>query len=113
MARPWLDDAAYHALFGMYRADPANGTFVEELLGVRGTTPFECVGTPDETLAALHLARRAGRTIPHGVMTAFNRRVASGFPDLDAITTAALTVSPDHELSAGRIAQLHDYLDRH
>jgi hypothetical protein len=114
IARPWLDDAAYHALFGGDAlADPANVTFVEELLGVRGTKPFECVGTPDETLAALHLARRAGRTIPHGVMTAFNRKVASGFPDLDAVAAAALTVSPDHELSAGRIAQLHDYLDRH
>jgi hypothetical protein len=114
MARPWLDDAAYHALFGGDAlADPANVTFVEELLGVRGTKPFECVGTPDETMAALHLARRAGRAIPHGVMTAFNRSVASRFPDLDAVAAAALTLSPDHELSARRIAQLNDYLDRH
>jgi hypothetical protein len=114
MARPWLDDAAYHALFGGDPlADPANVTFVEELLGVRGTKPFECVGTPDETVAALHLARLAGRSIPHGVMTAFNRHLAAGLPDLDAVSAAALTFSPDHELSARRIAQLDDYLDRH
>ncbi len=114
MARPWLDDAAYHALFGGDAlADPANVTFVEELLGVRGTKPFECVGTPDETMAALHLARLAGRVIPHGVMTAFNGSVASRLPDLDAIAAAALTSSPDHELSARRIAQLDDYLRRH
>jgi UDP-N-acetyl-alpha-D-muramoyl-L-alanyl-L-glutamate epimerase len=114
MARPWLDDAAYHALFGGDAlADPANVTLVEELLGIRGTKPFECVGTPDETMAALHLARLAGRTIPHGVMTAFNGSVAALLPDLDAIAAAALTVSPDHELSARRIAQLDDYLHRH
>ena len=54
MARPWLDDAAYHALFGGDAlADPANVTLVEELLGLRGTKPFECVGTPEETVAAL------------------------------------------------------------
>jgi hypothetical protein len=114
MARPWLDDAAYHGLFGGDAlADPANITFVEELLGVRGTKPFECVGTPDESMAALHLARLAGRTIPHGVMTAFNRSVAARLPDLDAMSAAALTVSPDHELSARRIAQLDGYLGRH
>jgi hypothetical protein len=114
MARPWLDDAAYHALFGGDAlADPANVTTVEELLGLRGTKPFECVGTPDESMAALHLARLAGRVIPHGVMTAFNRSVASRLPDLDAVSAAALTVSTDHELSPRRIAQLDDYLDRH
>ena len=114
MARPWLDDAAYHALFGGDAlADPANVTTVEELLGLRGTKPFECVGTPEETMAALHLSRLAGHVIPHGVMTAFNRSVAERLPDLDAVSAAALTFSPDHELSAGRIAQLDDYLDRH
>jgi UDP-N-acetyl-alpha-D-muramoyl-L-alanyl-L-glutamate epimerase len=114
MARPWLDDAGYHALFGGDAlADPANVTIVEELLGARGTKPFECVGTPDETMAALHLARLGGRTIPHGVMTAFADRVATTAPDLDAVAAAALTSAPDHELSTKRIAQLDDYLDRH
>jgi hypothetical protein len=114
MARPWLDDAAYRALFGGDAlADPANATVVEELLGVRGTKPFECVGTPDETVAALHLAKARGRTIPHGIMTAFAGRVASRASDLDAIAARALTRSTDHELSAARIAQLDDYLDRH
>jgi hypothetical protein len=61
MMRPWLDDAAYHRIFGGDPlADPANATLLEELLGRRGTKPFECVGTPHETLAALHLARTSG-----------------------------------------------------
>lgn len=114
MARPWLDDAAYHALFGGDAlADPANVTLVEELLGLRGTKPFECVGTPEETVAALHLAKSRGRTIPHGIMTAFASHDLVGTFDLDAVTALALTVSSDHELSATRIAQLNDYLDRH
>jgi hypothetical protein len=46
-------------------------------------------------------------------MTAFNRSVAAGLPDLDALSATALAVSPDHELSAPRIDQLDDYLDRH
>ncbi len=114
MARPWLDDAAYHTLFGGDAlADPANLTFVEELLGMRGTKPFECVGTPDETQAALHLARTHGRAIPHGIMTAFNAQVASSLSDLGAIAARVMTRSHDHELSATRISQLDDYLDRH
>ena len=114
MARPWLDDAAYHALFGGDPlADPANLTLVEELLGARGAKPFECVGTPEETVAALHLAKTRGRTIPHGVMTAFAGHVASSTFDLDAMAARAMARSRDHELSATRVAQLDDYLDRH
>jgi hypothetical protein len=114
MARPWLDDAAYHALFGGDAlADPGNVTFVEELLGVRGTKPFECVGTPDETVAALHLALKQGRTIPHGIMTVFMGKVVPRYADLDAIADRALARSNDHELPAKRTAQLDDYLDRH
>ncbi len=114
MARPWLDDAAYHALFGGDAlADPGNHSFVEELLGLRGTKPFECVGTPDETVAALHLALKHGRTIPHGIMTAFTGHVLPKYPELDATANRALTRSHDHELSPLRTAQLDDYLDRH
>jgi len=114
MARPWLADEAYLALFGGDAlADPANVTFVEELLGMRGTKPFECVGTPEETVAALHLARARGHTIPHGVMTTFAACVAGKAVDLDAVAAHALARSRDHELSAIRIAQLDDYLDRH
>jgi hypothetical protein len=114
MARPWLDDAAYHALFGGDAlADPANLTVVEELLGVRGVKPFECVGTPEETAAAVHLAKANGRRLPHGIMTLFLDRVAGTIPDLDAAAAVALARSGDHALSAERIARLDDYLDRH
>lgn len=114
MARPWLDDAAYHTLFGGDAlADPGNHTFVEELLGLRGTKPFECVGTPEETVAALHMALTRGRRLPHGIMTAFAGYVLPKYPDLDAAAGRTLSRSDDHELSVVRTAQLDDYLDRH
>jgi hypothetical protein len=114
MARPWLDDADYRALFdGDALADPGNATIVEELLGIRGTKPFECVGTPDETVAALHLARTGGRGLPHGVMTLYAKALAGRPDDLDALAAGVLARNSDHELSTHRLAQLDDYLDRH
>jgi hypothetical protein len=114
MMRPWLDEGAYHRVFhGDPLADPANATLLEELLGRRGTKPFECVGTPHETLAALHLARTSGRRMPHGVMTLFAEAESVAAHDLDALAAQALAVSGEHELSERRLAQLHAYLDRH
>lgn len=114
MARPWLDESGSHALFGGDAlADPANLTIVEELLGLTGHKPFECVGTPEEVVAAIDLARTRGRTIPHGVMTAFAARLAKEPMDLDAVVARALARSDEHELSAPRLAEVDDYLDRH
>ena len=114
MARPWLDDSAYHALFGGDAlADPANLTHVERLLGIGGVKPFECVGTPEETAAAVVFAKRNGRAIPHGVMTAFAASAAGRAPDLDTAAGRALTRAEEHELSPARIEQLDAYLDRH
>jgi hypothetical protein len=114
MARPWLDDNAYHAVFGGDAlADTGNLTLVEQLLGVAGHKPFECVGTPEESVAAIYLARTRGRTIPHGVMTAFTSCAIARNADLESVVARALAPSTDHELSAARIKQLDDYLDRH
>jgi hypothetical protein len=114
MARPWLDDNAYHAVFGGDAlADTGNLTLVEQLLGVAGHKPFECVGTPEESVAAIYLARTRGHTIPHGVMTAFTACAIARNADLESVVARALEPSTDHELSAARIKQLDDYLDRH
>jgi hypothetical protein len=114
MARPWLEDGAYHALFGGDPlADPGNLTLVEELLGLRGTKPFECVGTPEESMAALHLAKTRGRAVPHGIMTAFAARLSSRPCDPASLAERLLARSQVHELSASLTAQLDDYLDRH
>ena len=114
MARPWLDDGAYHALFGGDPlTDPANVSTLEELLGITGTKPFECVGTPDEMVAALYLAHEAGRPLSHGAATAFARRASERFPDLEATASGAMRRSDDHELPARLLSSLDAYLDRH
>jgi len=114
MARPWLDDASYHALFGGDAlADPANATIVEELLGLRGAKPFECVGTPEETIAALHIAKTKGRGLPHGVMTLHAQTTVGSRDDFGPRVAGVLSRNSDHELSALRLAQLDAYLDRH
>jgi hypothetical protein len=114
MARPWLDDARYHALFGADPlADPANCERIEELLGVRGTKPFECVGTPEETAAAFYLARTRGVTLPHGCMTVFQDRVAAHRRDLPDVAASALSRSDAHAIPVRWLAQLDAYLDRH
>jgi hypothetical protein len=113
MARPWLDDARYHALFGGDAlADPANCETIEELLGLRGSKPFECVGTPDESAAAVHLARMRGITLPHGCMTVFGDRIAER-SDLDAVAAEALRRSDEHSIPPRWLAALDAYLDRH
>jgi hypothetical protein len=114
MARPWLSDRDYHRwLGGDPLANPANVTLIEELLGVAGTKPFECVGTPEETAAAIHLARKRGHLLPHGVMTAFAAACTASLSNLETTTHRALTRSDEHELSRERVAQLDDYLARH
>lgn len=113
MARPWLDDSAYRSLFGGDPlADPANAPLVEELLGLAGVKPFECVGTPEETALALALARRRGRDLPGGRVAALADRAAARFPDVDAAARRLLARGDEHALTPRWIEVLDAYLDR-
>lgn len=113
MARPWLDDAAYRSLFGGDPlADPANGTLVEELLGLTGVKPFECVGTPEETALALALARGRGRAPSAGRVAALAERAAERFSDVDAAARRLLARGNEHALTPRWIKVLDAYLDR-
>jgi len=113
MARPWLDDRAYHALLGGDPlSDPANVSTLEELLGITGTKPFECVGTPEEMIAALYLAHEAGRPLSHGAATAFGRHAAAKYPDLETTAAGAMARSDDHELPPTLLEGLDAYLRR-
>jgi 7-cyano-7-deazaguanine synthase in queuosine biosynthesis len=53
------------ALLGMYR----------ELLGVKGSKPFECVGTPEEVKLAFYLAHKKGEFHGDGIMEMFEKEV--------------------------------------
>ena len=69
--------------------------------------------SPDETAAAIHLARTRGHLLPHGVMTAFAAACAASGLDLETLAGRALSRSDEHELSKEREAELDDYLARH
>ncbi|MEO5348078.1 MAG: hypothetical protein H7836_00280 [Magnetococcus sp. YQC-3] len=57
-----LEQGALQTIFGAdLLANAANLPLIEELAGVRGHKPFECVGTPEEVLAALAHLEGQGR----------------------------------------------------
>ena len=47
----------------------------KELLGLKGFKPFECVGTPEETKEAFHLAQKRGDLNDTVVMKMFEKEV--------------------------------------
>lgn len=79
------DDAA---LLGMYK----------ELLGIEGMKPFDCVGEPDEVVAAFILAQRRGDFAGSAVMEWFAREVLPTKDDADGIVARALAPSMAHAM---------------
>lgn len=59
---PVLDDAGLERCFGRnFLGDPENRAQLEQLTGITGIKPFECVGTPEESVAALAYLAQQGR----------------------------------------------------
>lgn len=76
----------------------------EELLGLRGHKPFECVGTPNETAAAFHMAHANNE---YNDAAAIKRFLESPLAAKGAaLAKEALTPSTDHCLSADLLAVL-------
>ncbi|MFO0659353.1 MAG: hypothetical protein U0165_05930 [Polyangiaceae bacterium] len=83
---------------------------LEELLGLRAHKPFECVGTPDETLAALVLAYRAHQQDETAAMKFFVSRVLPSIDHPDALVREALSISDEHAMPAHWKKALDAYL---
>lgn len=79
-------------------ANPEAVPMLEELLGMRAHKPFECVGTPDETRAALFLAHRAGISATTDAMRFFVERVVPETNDPEALIREALSISSEHAM---------------
>lgn len=77
-------------------ADESLLPLYEELLGLERFKPFECVGTPEESKAALVLAHRKGDYAKTPVMQLFHDRVLSTIADPDALLQELRTPSTDH-----------------
>ena len=94
---PWLDDTSRALLFGAdFLADSANLPLVQELLGLQGHKPFECVGTPEEMTAALWLCheRRLHASTP--ALALFRDRVLPVLAEPEALVEECLRPSDEH-----------------
>jgi hypothetical protein len=106
---PFLDDDGARRLFGRsFLQDPENVPMAAMLCGVEGHKPFECVGTPTEARAALHLASRHPRERDGAVVRWFLDAVPQH--DGDEWVREALCPSEIHALSARWEAVLRGYL---
>lgn len=106
---PFLDDDSARRLFGRsFLRDADNIPMAAALCGVEGDKPFECVGTPDEARAALHLASQHPREAESAVVRWFLDAVPQR--GLERLVDEAFMPSKDHALSPRWEKVLRDYL---
>lgn len=108
---PFLDDGAVARLFGRsFLAEAANVPVAAALCGVVGHKPFECVGTPEETRAALWLASKQPRERETPVVRWFGETLAMTEETGQGLVDAALAPG-EHALDARWEGVLRGYLD--
>lgn len=99
MIAPWQDDDGLARIFGrIFIDDPATLPVVEELAGLAGTKPFECVGEPDEVVAALWLLHESGCFAETPALRAFRARILPALASPRALVDDVLRPSPDHAI---------------
>lgn len=82
----------------------------EELVGLSGHKPWECVGEIAESGAALLKLGSDPEWRDLSVVKALAPRIAALMPDPDSVWRILMTPSPDHRLPARFEKMLHDYL---
>lgn len=108
---PFLDDPGAARLFGRsFLASPENVPMAAMLCGVEGHKPFECVGTPEETRAALWLASQHPRERDGAVVRWFREAVPMREEAGRALVDEAMRVSDEHALDPRWEAVLRGYL---
>jgi UDP-N-acetyl-alpha-D-muramoyl-L-alanyl-L-glutamate epimerase len=94
------------AMFGKdLLTDPALVSLYRMLLGVEGFKPFECVGTSDETRAALYLATRRGYD-DAPVMQMFKTHVLPQMMEPDVVVRDLLTPINEHMIPEALFSRL-------
>lgn len=107
---PFMEKAHLLSAFGenlLNRKDQIEG--FEELIGIRGFKPFECVGEPEEYIAALLLVSRSREWQEDLVIKHFQSKVLSGTTEPDLIVKKALSFSERHVMPARYEAFLRAY----
>jgi hypothetical protein len=79
----------------------------KQLLGMEGFKPFECVGTPEETAAAMVLALTKREMENTPVIQMFLREKAESISQPDALVGELLTPTDDHTVPARFLMQLN------
>ncbi len=87
--------------------DPALLPLYRELLGIAGHKPFECVGTPAETIAAFLLAQERGQWDDAAVMRMFATDVMPHLRDPHGAVDAALEAHAEHAIPSAFLTSLH------
>lgn len=77
-------------------AEPSLLPLYKELLGLEGSKPFECVGTPEETAAAFILARKRDDWEDTAAMKLFVEEVLPEITNEDEMVGEAMLPSNDH-----------------
>ncbi|OGJ71944.1 hypothetical protein A2454_05965 [Candidatus Peribacteria bacterium RIFOXYC2_FULL_55_14] len=77
-----------------------------QLLGLTGFKPFECVGTPEETAAAMLLAVQQGELEETPVMQMFLLEKAESITDIPKLIRSVLEPSSEHAVSARFLMRL-------
>ena len=114
MLAPHLGESRLRTIFGSnFLANAANLPTLEALAGLRGHKPFECVGTPEEVLAALSYLDRQGRLRDTPVQSWYDGAVRDQVADPTALWQAQLTPSTESTLSATWRSRLDAYVRSH
>ena len=90
--------------------DEAQLAGFEELVGLSGHKPWECVGEIAESAAALLKLAQDPQWRDVAIVSTLAPRISALMPDPDSVWRALMTPSKDHLLPARFEKMLHDYL---
>jgi hypothetical protein len=103
-------DQTQRVFGGDFLGDTGNRAHLEGLVGVRGLKPFECVGTKDESQAALARLAKRGR-LSQSLLDWYTTKAAGQVHDAEAAWERAHTLSEAPDLPDEWGEALSAYLD--
>ncbi len=101
MMSAYTDRKTLTKIFGkdLYADDKLIPLF-KELLGMENIKPFECVGTPEETAAAMYLALQRGDANDTPVMQMFKIEHLPKLKNIEKLVQDSLSSSAEHAIPA-------------
>lgn len=99
MFAPYIEASKLRDMFGgSLFADESLMPLFKELLGLEGNKPFECVGTPEETKAALYLVHQKKSHAGTPVMDMFEKEILPTMKNPDQLVMKCLSPTPQHSI---------------